>query len=277
MRDRTCEHRGMRDGTSSPDAAAARAFLERAPFRHIMLLKYWQAFAADTEVRYLRDGAAEGVRLMVATAASAYDRATYPQTAQICFLRAETPALARALLADLPRHGATIFKLVDPVDVAAVQEALPVQRQTAFVSFTAPDDPVARPARADVISASTPADDALPLYRSQGYEPDEVADYAANRAGRFYAVREPDGRLLGACFSFRNWGQIHEIGGLHTLPAARRRGIARRLVETALAVLQSAGEIPRYQVHEDNAASIALAAAVGLVHGVTAEHWLHVP
>ena len=102
-----------------------------------MLLKYWQAYAADTAVRYLRDGEREGVRLIVATAASPYDRATYPQTERVCFLRAETPALARALLADVPREGATVFKLVDPIDIAAVRAAMPVQRQTAFVSFTA--------------------------------------------------------------------------------------------------------------------------------------------
>ena len=125
--------------------------------------------------------------------------------------------------------------------------------------------------------AARPADDALPLYATQGYQADEVADYAANRSGRFYAVRDAAGGLLAACLSFRNFEHIHEIGGLHTLPQARRQGLARRLVETALATLAAAGETPRYQVDEANHASIALAQAIGLVPAVTAEHWLHLP
>jgi GNAT superfamily N-acetyltransferase len=262
------------------DAAAAHAFLRRDPFRHIMLLKYWQAFAADTEVRFLRDGAHAGLSLRIPTAASPYDRAVYPQTEQVVFLVAETPALARALVAGLPSRRATIFKTIAPGDAAAVRAALPVTRVTAFVSLTWPQDSAAaatlRPAAGVAVTTQPPAD-ALPLYAAQGYQPDEVADYAANRSGRFYAVRDAAGGLLAACLSFRNFEHIHEIGGLHTLPPARRQGLARRLVETALATLAAAGETPRYQVDEANHASIVLARAIGLVPAVTAEHWLHLP
>jgi GNAT superfamily N-acetyltransferase len=270
----------MPDSLPSDDAAAALAFLRRDPFRHIMLLKYWQAFAADTDVRYLRDGTRAGVSLRIPTAASPYDRAVYPQTEQVVFLVAETPALAAALVDGLPRGRPTIFKLIAPGDAAAVRAAFSVNRVTAFVSLTWPRDSAGgvalRPA-AEVEIAAEPAADALPLYAAQGYEADEVADYAANRAGRFYTQREPAGGLLAACLSFRNFEHIHEIGGLHTLPPARRRGLARRLVETALATLAAAGEMPRYQVDEANHASIALAQAIGLVPAVTAEHWLHLP
>ena len=98
----------------------------------------------------------------------------------------------------------------------------------------------------------------------------------------------PDSRLVGGgtdlVVNIRrgivappDYWHIHEIGGLHTLPQARRQGLARRLVETALATLAAAGEMPRYQVDEANHASIALAQAIGLVPAVTAEHWLHLP
>ena len=180
----------------SADAAAALAFLRRDPFRHIMLLKYWQAFAAVTEVRFLRDGAQAGLSLRIPTAASPYDRAVYPQTEQVVFLVAESPTLAAALVDGLPRGLPTIVKTIAAGDAAAVRAALPVRRVTAFVSLTWPRDGAAGAAlcpAAEVETAAQPSADALPLYAAQGYQADEVADYAANRAGRFYAVRDATG------------------------------------------------------------------------------------
>jgi hypothetical protein len=46
------------------------------------------------------------------------------------------------------------------------------------------------------------------------------------------------------------------------------------VVEAALHTLMQQGLTPRYQFHEENAASRMLAEAVGMHQFVTMEHWL---
>jgi hypothetical protein len=53
--------------------------------------------------------------------------------------------------------------------------------------------------------------------------------------------------------------------------------LARKVVETALHQLGVAGLWARYQVQEDNRASVRLAESIGLRHVVTYEHWRHDP
>ena len=67
---------------------------------------------------------------------------------------------------------------------------------------------------------------------------------------------------------------MHEIAGVYAIPSERRKGYARLLVESALHTLTLRQCIPRYQVHEDNHASIQLAEKIGLRRFVTMDHWL---
>jgi ribosomal protein S18 acetylase RimI-like enzyme len=66
---------------------------------------------------------------------------------------------------------------------------------------------------------------------------------------------------------------VWEIGGVHTIPSARRRGLARRVVQTALATLLATGRTPRYQVEATNTASIQLAEALDLAVCLRFEHY----
>ena len=79
---------------------------------------------------------------------------------------------------------------------------------------------------------------------------------------------------VAACFAYPNYGNVCEIAGVYTIPSERRNGYARQLVETALHALAHRPYIPRYQVQEDNHASIGLAESIGLRRFVTMEHWL---
>jgi len=257
------------------EAAVALDYLKRDCLRHVMLLKYWQAFARHVRVQVARDGWRIGVCLLVPGAVSPYDAKTYPRARFVAFVRADTPELARVLVESLPQEDAIIFKLIDPIDVEAVRAVFPVLRQTSFITFSATGQRRGWQAHAEVRTASRPPPGALPLYAQQGYEAAELNLYANEQQGRFHIVAGKAGGIVGVCFSFQNFERIHEIGGLFTLPQARRSGIARRLVETALAALQDHNLIPRYQVHEENMASIALAQALGLEPAVTAEHWLY--
>jgi hypothetical protein len=54
-------------------------------------------------------------------------------------------------------------------------------------------------------------------------------------------------------------------------------GYAKQVVESAVASLQQRGYIPRYQVHEANLPSIALAQAIGLERFAIVDHWRYQP
>ncbi len=85
----------------------------------------------------------------------------------------------------------------------------------------------------------------LALYERQGHERAEVAQlFAAGEAFSCTCCR--DEQPVASCLAFRNFEQIWEVGGLFTLPSERRKGLARRLVETALHELAARGLTPRY-------------------------------
>jgi hypothetical protein len=65
------------------------------------------------------------------------------------------------------------------------------------------------------------------------------------------------------------------VGGVVTALSHRRRGLAARVVRSALAELSERALIPRYQVEAHNKASIGLARSVGLAPFLTIVHYAH--
>ena len=140
-------------------------------------------------------------------------------------------------------------------DRAAVAEAFAVRRATAFQSYTAA--PGAAFAGSPLVDVAAAADDGCyELFAAQGHPRDEVEGYFAAGHALGFAVRER-GAAVAACLTYENFGAVHEVGAVYVRPEARRRGLARALVQTALAALAARGRVPRYQVLEDNRASIA--------------------
>lgn len=76
--------------------------------------------------------------------------------------------------------------------------------------------------------------------------------------------------------AYQNYGNIWEVGGLHTVAAARRGGNAQKIVETSLNILLAKNKIPRYQCHEANIASRYLAEKVGLRPFLVTEHYRYI-
>ena len=93
------------------------------------------------------------------------------------------------------------------------------------------------------------------------------------RDGARWFGAEAEGQLASACFAFQNYGDVWEIGGVYTEPRHRRKGLARRVVGSALAYLLSRRLTPRYQVKWDNLASIQLARGAGLKEFLTVNHY----
>jgi ribosomal protein S18 acetylase RimI-like enzyme len=256
------------DIATTPDRTAALALLAREPLRHIVPLKMLRAYGHAIECRYLADGAGGAALLLLPTRASSWDSHAYPETDHVALLAAESPGAADALLAGIP-PARMVFKLAGPIERAALHARLPVRRTSAFVSFTTPLG-VRHAPSPEVLATDDPAAELLAAFAEHGHDP--AALRAACAAGRAMAFATAGGRA--ACFATEIYDGIWEIGGLFTAPELRRQGHARRLVETALAALAARGLVIRYQVQEDNLASIRLAESAGLRPFVTVEHFV---
>lgn len=245
--------------------------LARDPLRNIVLLK--QLLAYPEHVRVHRVSGAEGAATLVTleTSVSSYDRQAYPRAALAAFITSDHPELTAALLSPLPRGVGIVFKLSREADLAPVQSQFPVERRTAFISFTADGGWEADPG---VEISSRPGDRPFALFEAQGHERAWLEPLS--RGGKAFActLRQGD-EVHAACFAFENYGTVWEVGGVVTAPAHRRQGLGARVVRRALAELATRGLTPRYQVEARNEASIRLARSIGLAPFLTIVHYEH--
>lgn len=251
--------------------------LARDPLRNLVLLK--QLLAHPDHVRVHRATGQRGTATLVVldVAASPYDRQAYPKAALAAFIASDHPDLTAALLSHLPAPGTSsggiVFKLSSAADLAPVAARYLVERRTAFVSFTTSEASGVAPAPGvDVTSA--PGEEALCLFEQQGHDRTWLRPLL--ESGKAFAcVAKDGGETLAACIAFESHGPMWEVGGVVTAPAHRRQGHGARVVRTALAEFGRCGLVPRYQVEEHNAASIALARSAGLAPFLTITHYAH--
>lgn len=250
---------------------AAITFLKRDILRNIVPLKMLTAYPAAIETHYHEAGHEAATLLLFPTSAFAYDRATYGDLDLVVILSATTPSAAAALLPHIPSEKSVIFKLMDDDVHKLLAEHFVLQRVTAFLSYTS--TAIERFAMHPAVVVADRVDERLyPLFAMQNYDVAELRRYfAGGEAYTFarYGADEP----VAACFTYQNFENVHEIGGVVTLPTQRRQGYAQQVVATAVHSLLSRGCLPRYQVHESNHPSIALAKHLGLTLFVTVEHW----
>jgi predicted GNAT family acetyltransferase len=246
------------------------AYLQRDVLRHIVHLKMLQAYSDAIRCCYHEQGASVGILMLLETQASPFDARTYPSTRYVALPTARDVGSAQALLADLPADCDLVFKLIDEQTRDVVAERFPLERQTAYVSYTSGGR---RYSRVPHVQVSDQLDErCLVLYAANGYSREELETYFDH--GAFSLAMYAQGQPVSACFCFPNLQQVWEIGGVHAIEGHRRQGYARKIVETALALLVDRGYIPRYQMHEDNLPSIRLAESVGLKRFLTTEHFL---
>lgn len=240
----------------------ALARLEREPLRNIVLLKHIEAFREHVSVAQVSDGADTATLVLLDTAASIYDRETYPQAAFAALISSDSPRQTRRLLDSVPARGSVVFKLASDGDRDAVAERFPISRATSFLSFTG-DERATFVADGQVSVSRSASDEALHLLESQGHPRDWLLPLlASDRA--FVCALDQDGDLRSVCIAFENHRQVWEVGGVVTPTPHRGRGFAARVVRTALAELQRRKLVARYQVNEDNLPSIRLATSAGL-------------
>lgn len=243
--------------------------LARAPLRHIVLLKQLLAYPQYVTVHRVTGPAGAATLVLLDTAASAYDRQAYPEAAVAAFIDSDHPDLTAALLPHVPRGAGVVFKLSGDAGLAAVAARFEITRRTSFISFTAAGAILPPPGPR---VTTTPDAEAFRLFETQGHDRAWLVPLLA-RGKAFAVVDGGAGETRAACFAFENFGPVWEVGGVVTAQAHRRQGLGARVVGTALAELARRGLAPRYQVEEHNAASIALARAVGLAPFLTITHY----
>lgn len=249
----------------------ATDYLRRDQLRTVSLLKYLQAFPGDTRLLHAEGAEGEAVLLLLRVAASDYDRHAYPDAHHVCFIASDHPDLTLRLVEQLPEDGVIVFKLATPADERAVGERFRLRRRTAFHSFRMAD----ASGWTDVpgLVRAVPSEAGWRLFEERGYTRNWLMPLLVS--GRAFVVEAPQQEAaLSTCFAFENSPGLWEIGGLSTHPAARRRGLARQVVQAAFREVERCGLVARYVVEETNTASLALARSLGLCEVQCLTHFL---
>lgn len=255
------------------DTARIAALLERDAFRNVVLLKTMNLHAHRVRVFYFECAGKEAALLLLPTEASLFDARGYPQTEYVVMIYVTHPNMLKQVMTHIPQDCSVVFKLCDDFVREALAEQWKIRRTAAYVSYTTSASQMFAPDPQVVRSTQMPQE-CFELLNEAGHPRAEVLEIFANGEAAAFTLWN-DNKPSAVCFTFQNYQAIHEIGGLYTLPAERRKGLARRLVTTALADLTLRGKTPRYVVHESNHASAQLAKSLGLHPVVTMEHWLH--
>ncbi len=248
----------------------AISYLERDVLRNIVPLKMITAFPNATQVHHVSSALGQGVLVLLSASAFDYDRETYPTARFVALVSSDDAAITRELIEFVLHDEKIVFKLASDRDLEVIRARWNLERTRGFLSFTSESSFTSD---AGVGLTLEPSDAVFELFASQGHNRAWLGPLLiSNRA--FACVLQQDGAPVSACFAFQNYGAVWEIGGVLTAPEFRGRGLAGRVVRTALAELEARGLTPRYQVIESNAASIRLAQSLGLTHFLSIEHWI---
>jgi RimJ/RimL family protein N-acetyltransferase len=249
------------------DAALDR--LRQAPLRNVVLLKLLSGAGGTTPVFQAASGQDLATLALIDHRFSSFDRQAYPTARASAVIASDRPDLTQALIACVPCGETLVFKLESEADRRVVAAAFPLERRMAFHSYTA-SGPVAAE---DGIHIGCGQEAPFELFAAQGHDAGWLAPLLREGLA-FTSVIARDGQALSACLAFRIDSAVWEVGGVYTRPAHRGRGLAARVVRGALAELARRRLAPRYQVADDNLASIHLAEALGMNRFLTITHYL---
>jgi RimJ/RimL family protein N-acetyltransferase len=249
----------------------ARSYLERNGLQNITHLKMIGAHPEATRVHHISTSGGEGVLTLLETAAFWYDRETYPSSKYVVLISSDSLDVTNHLLEFLPTHENLVFKLTQDSDRELLAQRFKLNRARGFISYSTQ---IGSRFQADpeVELTREPSDGVYTLLEEQGHPRSGILPLLT-RDQAFVCTLQHRDRIVSGCLAFHIHDQIWEIGAVFTIPEAQGQGFAKRLVSTALAELESRDLTPRYQVLDDNTASIRLAESVGLKPFVTLTHW----
>ncbi len=266
--------RGM--AVSHSDWEKAQAFFRTDPLKYLVHLKYMYLYGDSITCSVVEQKGRIAVLLRYPTGRVVWDAATYSDAEYVLLPAAETVEMAEVLLSDLRQSGLLarpqVIKFCELETESLMCGALKLQFARALTSYTSTADAYFE-ADPDVRMESQPNKSHMEAFIENGYSVEEVlADFA--KGAKLFSLYEGD-TLLSNCMTYRNFDTVWEVAGVHTSAFARRKGYARRVVQTALAYVLGEGYIPRYHVEDVNKASINLAEGLGLKPCLRFNHYLY--
>ncbi|MBW9112561.1 GNAT family N-acetyltransferase [Rhizobium cauense] len=247
--------------------------LERQLLRNIVLLKQLSLFPEDTIAHRVSDRVGSACLVLLKVSVSPYDRDAYAEADWVAFISSDAPTLTERLLEHVPENVGVVFKVANDADRLVIAKRYATEQKACYLSYTGKGQ-VERDV--DVAVTATPGSAVLDIFEKQGHARSWLQ--ALLDAGEvFVCILGPKDQPQSLCFVFRNYGAVWEIGGVFTAENSRGRGLAGKVVRTALAELAIRSLLSRYQVSADNSASIRVAEKLSMQPFMTLTHHLRSP
>lgn len=260
---------------SPPTPASVLNMLWRNPLENSVILKFLQNAPDSVTGYHIAANGESATMLVIDNRCNDYDRATYPTATSTVLISSDHPNLTHALVQALPDHETLMFKLSKDADRDVVARYFPLKRQRALLSFSTQHHSACSECIFDkrLVINQNPRRAPFELFAAQGHGQGWLSPLLEN-AQAFTCMFEENGKASSACFAFQVNDNLWEIGGVYTLPQARRRKLAQSVVSAAVTELLRSNRLPRYQVEETNTASILLAESLGMTRCLTLTHYL---
>jgi len=261
------------------DWQKAQTYFHTDRLKYLVHLKYVNLYGDSITCTYLEQGDQVAVLLRYPSARVVWDAAAYPTTEQVFLPAANDASMARLLLDDMRESGllnrSQVIKFSDTETEAVFKETLPLQFARSLTSYTSAPNATFEP-DAEVVIEHQPNDEHMAAFLCNGYSAEEIAaDFA--KGAVLFSLYDANRWLLSSCMIYQNFDDLWEIAGVHTADSARRKGYARRVVQTALSHVLEMQQIPRYHVEDVNTASHKLAQGLGLQACLHFRHYVYQP
>ncbi len=265
--------------TSQHDWGQAQTYFRTDRLKYLVHLKYMHLYGDNITCTFMEQDHKVAALLRYPSQRVVWDATAYPTTEQVLLPAANDPEIARLLLGDMRQEGllerSQAIKFSDAETEAIFKEALPLQFARSLTSYTSTPDARFEP-DPQVVIESQPNETHMMAFINNGYSAEEIAaDFA--KGAILFSLYDDDQTLLSSCMTYQNFDDLWEVAGVHTADSARRKGYARRVVQTALAHVLEMGRIPRYHVEDVNTASHQLAQGLGLKPCLHFRHYVYQP
>lgn len=249
------------------------SYLTLDPMKHVVHLKALTTYSQHIQSHYFSNGPLSGVLFVYPTEVTTFESEVYPDAEYVVLITTDGPTITEQMIDYLPSQNNLLFKFTNPVDRIVIESKFLLKRINTYLSYSC--DPLLEFARSPYVHVSQKYEPhLLPLFEGTGYDASTIKNLFEIAHAFSFSIEE-NGEPLAVALAYQNHEAIWEIGMLFTVEKARRKGYAKQLVESALGQVLAKGFLPRYQMHENNYASIALAEEVGLTLFLTTEHCLY--
>lgn len=253
----------------------AKQLLCRDILSHISMLKMLDAYGDSLACTVLERDRHWGVLLCVPTQLSSYDRTAYPSAESVVFMSGSDNVIISELIGGLNTDKPLIFKIQRGHDRLLdyrpmLEKKFRLEKTRSFYSYTC-QGPISLSRTDEIIEENTLNDRLLPLWTLNGYKIQEI-QRMFELGARSYSLYA-NGIVVSTCLTFCNYGPVWEIGAVHTIDEYRGKGLAKAVVAAAVDRLLKDNMVPRYQVTDQNMASIRVAESLGLRRAVTLDHY----